>query len=122
MANDEQRNSDEAAVAQTARNYIESWFAGDAARMSLALHPELAKRSLDKGALVTLTAEQMIEYTTAGGGAANAEKAEPIEITVNQIDGDLATATVLSGLFTDYLQLVRTDSGWRIANALWKNV
>ena len=122
MANDEQRNSDEAAVAQTARNYIESWFAGDAARMSLALHPELAKRSLDKGALVTLTAEQMIEYTAAGGGAANAEKAEPIEITVNQIDGNLATATVLSGVFTDYLQLVRTDSGWRIANALWKNV
>jgi Putative lumazine-binding len=122
MPNDDRGKGDEAAVAQTARNYIESWFAADAARMSLALHPELAKRSLDKGALVTLTAEQMIEYTAAGGGAADAAKAEPIEITVDCVDGDLATATVLSGLFTDYLQLVRTDSGWRITNALWKNV
>ncbi len=122
MLDDDRGEGDEVGVAQAARDYIESWFAGDAERMARALHPELAKRSLDGAALATLTAEQMIEFTAAGGGTADAASAEPIEITVDRIDGDLATATVVSGLFMDYLQLVRTDSGWRIVNALWKHV
>ena len=33
-----------AAIRATALDYIEGWYAGDAARMERALHPELAKR------------------------------------------------------------------------------
>lgn len=36
--------SDEGAIRQTALDYIEGWYKGDAIRMERALHPELAKR------------------------------------------------------------------------------
>ena len=35
-----------AAITKTALDYIEGWYAGDAARMERALHPELAKRMI----------------------------------------------------------------------------
>jgi len=37
-------SNDEAAIRKTALDYIEGWYAGDAARMESALHAELAKR------------------------------------------------------------------------------
>jgi hypothetical protein len=38
------QTSDSAAIRQAALDYAEGWYAGDAARMEKALHPELAKR------------------------------------------------------------------------------
>jgi hypothetical protein len=35
-----------AEIKKTALDYIEGWYAGDAARMERALHPELAKRMI----------------------------------------------------------------------------
>jgi len=35
---------DETAVEAVAREYFESWFAGDSERMDRALHPDLVKR------------------------------------------------------------------------------
>ncbi|HEV7836602.1 MAG TPA: nuclear transport factor 2 family protein, partial [Gemmatimonadaceae bacterium] len=39
-----QSPADSVAIRQTALDYIQGWYAGDAARMERALHPELAKR------------------------------------------------------------------------------
>src|ERR1043165_10178274 len=36
--------TDAAAIKQTALDYIEGWYAGNAERMERSLHPELAKR------------------------------------------------------------------------------
>lgn len=41
-----QSRSDSAAIRQTALDYIQGWYTGDAARMQRAVHPELAKRVL----------------------------------------------------------------------------
>ena len=35
---------DEAAIRAAALDYLEGWYAGDAARMERSLHPDLAKR------------------------------------------------------------------------------
>jgi hypothetical protein len=35
---------------------------------------------------------------------------------------DIATATVTSAVYVDYLQLARTREGWNIANVLWDRV
>ena len=44
-------NADAAAIRQTALDYIEGWYEGNAERMERALHPELAKRDCaDKSA------------------------------------------------------------------------
>ena len=39
-----QEKSDEEAIVQTALDYIEGWYTGDAERMEQSLHPDLAKR------------------------------------------------------------------------------
>jgi Putative lumazine-binding len=111
--------TDEALVAEAALDYIEGWFEGDAERMERALHPELAKRRLEDGRLETFTAQQMIEATATGKGKRPVDE-RAIEITVEHVGEGIANATVISAPFVDYLQLARTDDGWKIVNVLWR--
>jgi len=43
-----------------------------------------------------------------------------IEVEVHDVYKDAATATVRSATYHEYVHLVRTSEGWRIANALWQ--
>ena len=112
-------------IAQTALDYFEGWFDGDAERMERALHPELAKRPgrVDhsvSGELGTLTAQQMIERTAEGVGKTRDVPDRRIEVQVVDVFGDIASATVRSAVYHEYLHLVRTPAGWKIVNALWQ--
>jgi hypothetical protein len=111
--------SEETLVVGAARDYVEGWFEGDAGRMERALHPELAKRSIDGDHVRTLTARQMIDATAEGAGKLPPEQ-RGIEVTVEHVDDGIANATVLSDPFVDYLQLARTEEGWKIVNVLWR--
>jgi hypothetical protein len=111
-------------ITAAALDYIEGWFDGDAERMRRALHPELAKRSLetdDAGVerLETLTADQMIGWTAEGMGRKEDPADRRIEITVDHIDDRIATATCVCAVYVDYLQLARTPEAWKIVNVLW---
>ena len=44
------------------------------------------------------------------------------DITVNDVYDQIATLTVRSAIYREYLQLVKTAEGWRILNALYMNV
>ena len=35
------------------------------------------------------------------------------------VHGAIASATVRSAVYREYVQLVRTPEGWKIVNALW---
>jgi hypothetical protein len=115
---------DEAAVRSTVADYFEGWFEGDAARMQRALHPDLAKRSLgeDGHRLDADTAELMVEKTARGVGMERRRKVgDPkVDIRVDDVYGTIASVTVNSAPYHEYLHLVRTRAGWRIANALWQ--
>jgi hypothetical protein len=113
-------SADEDAVVRCALDYFEGWFDADAGRMRRALHPELAKRSLGGGdALDQVTARQMIEWTAAGSGKERDPGARRIDVRVVEVHGDIATAVVDSNVYREYLHFVRTEAGWKIANALW---
>jgi len=43
-----------------------------------------------------------------------------IEVEIADVYGDIATAIVSSAPYHEYLHLVRTSEGWKIANALWR--
>ena len=43
-----------------------------------------------------------------------------VDVTVHDVYGDIATASVDSATYHEYLHLVRTPGGWQIANALWQ--
>jgi hypothetical protein len=109
------------AIVEAALDYFEGWFDGDASRIERALHPDLAKRSLDDdGAGVKhLTADVMIEATAAGRGKAFDVPDRGIEVDVVDVHGPIASATVRSAVYREYLQLVLTQDGWKIVNALW---
>jgi ketosteroid isomerase-like protein len=106
------------AITQTVLDYFEGWFDGDTARMERALHPDLAKRQAGEQ-LGTLTTPRMVELTAQGAGAEDRRDGR-VDIAVHDVYKDAATVTVRSATYHEYLHLVRTSGGWRIANALWQ--
>jgi hypothetical protein len=111
----------EAAIVDAVLDYFEGWFGGDAARMERALHPGLAKRALtsDRFTLDETTAEWMIDATARGVGRDQGGGQVQIDVTVDDVHGDIATATVRSSVYREYVQLAQTKQGWKIVNTLY---
>jgi ketosteroid isomerase-like protein len=110
--------TDAEAVTNTVLDYFEGWFDGDTARMERALHPELAKRRAGEELGIT-TKPRMVELTGQGAGAEDRADGR-VEIEVHDVYKNAATATVHTATYHEYVHLVRTGEGWRIANALWQ--
>jgi Putative lumazine-binding len=109
-------------IAQTALDYFEGWFDGDVQRMDRALHPDLVKRwpgEHQAASLGITTKERMLELTAAGEGADDGRDRR-LDVAIEDVYGDIASVTVRSAVYHEYLHLVRTRDGWKIANALWR--
>ena len=113
-------------VRSVALDYIEGWYAGDAERMERSLHDDLVKRTPlagDDTAAADLRAvskDRMVELTSGGGGRDVADPA--IEVFVHDVSDDIACARTVCVDFVDYMQMVKTPDGWKIANILFRNV
>lgn len=116
---------DEAAIRQTALDYIEGYFSGDVDRMERALHPELHKvipvthPKTGRMFIDKTGAGFIIEATRAKSGILEEDKRN-IEVTIFDINQDIAMVEVLSSMFYDYIQLAKIDGQWKIVNVLWK--
>jgi ketosteroid isomerase-like protein len=110
--------SDEDAVVATVCDYFEGWFDGDPVRMERALHEDLVKRRAGDELGVT-TKERMLELTRRGEGKEDVAD-RTLDIKVEDVYDDIASVTVCSAVYHEYVQLVRTRDGWKIANALWR--
>jgi hypothetical protein len=110
-------------IVASATDYIESWIAGDGDRMARCMHPELVKRwpqpdPQTGGCKVeTLTRAEMVAETADGKGA---QDAGPYQVSVLDAYGDLATVSVLSAAYMDYLHISRCGEAWLILNVLWQ--
>lgn len=118
-------STEEAAIIRTVLDYFEGWFEGNVSRMDRALHPALVKRSMDRDAAGTdtvesITTQQMIQWTAQGIGKTRDVGDRGIEVRVDDVDGRIASVTVHSTVYTEYVHLVRTGEGWKIVNTLWK--
>jgi len=111
------------AVEATAHDYMDGQLEGDVARVTRALHPDLAKRNLVANPNETLglgrmSSDELIRYTREG--ALKTPRAQwQRTITVLAVDEDIATVRVESPWFIDHLQMGRFDGRWVIVNALW---
>jgi len=112
-----------AAVEQVVADYYGSWFEGDPERMRSALHPQLAKRSVEQDPggqpyLDSIGTEYMVEATAQGAG-----KKHPAghEVVILDIDEDLATVKVVSTPYVEYLHVARFGDRWQIVNVLWRS-
>src|SRR5437762_12721352 len=77
-----------AAIKKTGLDYIEGWYAGDAARMERALHPELAKRMLStdpktgRSQFNQMGALTLVQRTRDGGGTKTPADRQLKEVTI----------------------------------------
>ena len=64
----------------------------------------------------------MVEATARGVGAKRATTPEDraIEVEIDDAYQWIASVTVRSSVYREYLHLVRTSQGWKIVNALWQ--
>jgi ketosteroid isomerase-like protein len=114
--------TDEQLIEKAVLDYFEGWFNADTERMDRALHPDLVKRwpGTDQGASLGITTkDRMVELTAAGEGRADVGDGT-IEVTIADVREDIASVIVRGGVYHEYLHLVRTRDGWKIANALWR--
>ena len=121
-----EKSQETQAIVAAALDYYEGWFDGEPERMERALHSDLVTRSLasDGRSVDTISAREMVKATADGIGRTRDPGSDrrDIEIHVDHVHGDIATVTVTSAVYVDYLQVVRTPEGWRIANVLWDRV
>ena len=115
--------TDAAAIEACARDYIEGWYAGDAARMERALHPELAKRIVarrpdGRSTLQTMGAMTLVQSTRARAG--KPETGKRADVKILDIFGRTASVRVDAESWIDYMHLAQEDGRWRIVNVLWE--
>jgi len=119
------READEESIKNTALDYIEGWYEGNAERMGRALHAELAKRGVfidpntGKTVMRSVGAEDMVKYTKAGAGK-NLEKKEKIELEILDMFKNTACVKLVSPDYVDYLHLARFEDKWAIVNVIWE--
>jgi predicted metal-dependent HD superfamily phosphohydrolase len=114
--------SDEELIEEVALDYFEGWFTGDVTRMDRALHPDLVKRWPGNDGAASLgitTKERMLELTAQSEGKDDVGDGT-LDVTILDIYQDIASVAVCAGVYQEYLHLVRTSEGWKIANALWR--
>ena len=115
---------DESAVIAAVKDYWEGWFDGRVDRMQRALHPALTKvgAAANGSGLQTMTAADMIRWTGEGEGVATRPADPTYTVTVNDLYHHIATVTVHSAIYREYLHLTRTPDGWKILNAHYMSV
>lgn len=112
-------------IKQTALDYIEGYYEGDAARMERALHPELAKRIVRTDAqgrsnLGQMSAMTLVQITRSGDGKNIPKEKQQKDVTVLDIFGNAASAKIIASDWVDYLQLAKWRGRWVIVNVLWE--
>lgn len=121
-----QSAADSAAIVQTALDYVEGWYSGDAERMQRALHPELAKRivvtdaTTNKSSLREMGAEELIEGTRSGYGTRIPKEAQQKDVTILDVYEGAASVRIVASSWIDYLHVARYEGRWVIVNVLWE--
>jgi len=121
-----QTAADSAAIRATALDYIDGWYAADAARMERALHPELAKRNVfsdqsGRSRLIQMSAMTLVNGTRSGGGSEIPVAQRSDSVRILDIYGGAASVRVRAATWVDYMHMAKYNGQWRILNVLWEN-
>jgi Putative lumazine-binding len=117
--------ADRAAITQTALDYIEGWYEGNAERMERALHPDLAKRIVrttpDGRARVDhMGALSLVQGTRSGWGKKTPPDKQQKDVTLLDVYGNAASVKVVASEWIDYLHMGKVNGRWVIVNVLWE--
>ena len=117
--------ADRAAITQTALDYIEGWYEGNAERMERALHPDLAKRIVrsqpeGRGRVEHMGALSLVQIVRTGHGKKTPADKQQKDITLLDVYGNAASVKVVAADWVDYLHLGKVNGRWVIVNVLWE--
>ena len=120
-----QTREDSTGIRNAALDYIEGWYAGDAARMNRALHPELQKRiinidSLGNPWVSNQGATHLVRNTRLGGGTRTPANQQRKDVRILDIFQNTASVRLDAATWIDYLHLVKWQGEWKIINVLWE--
>jgi hypothetical protein len=121
-----QTAADSAAIKQTALDYIEGWWEGNAERMERAVHPDLAKRIINtnpqngRNSLGHQSAMTLVQGTRRGGGKETPPAQQRKDVRILDIFGNTASVKVDAGTWIDYLHIAKWNGRWVIINVLWE--
>jgi hypothetical protein len=120
-----QTAADSSGIRQAALDYIDGYYAGDAARMERAVHPELAKRIVrtneqGRSQLGQMSAMTLVMGTRAGGGSDTPAAERRDDVTIFDIYQNAASAKIYASGWVDYLHLAKWNGRWVIINVLWE--
>jgi Putative lumazine-binding len=121
-----QSAADGAAIKQTALDYIEGWYEGNAERMEKSLHPELAKRMVEtnpangKSRLNQMSAMSLVQGTRAAYGKETPKEKQLKEVTILDVYENAASVKVVASDWIDYLHMAKFNGRWVIVNVLWE--
>ena len=118
-------DADKAAITQTALDYLEGWYAGDAERMERALHPELAKRIMrtnpqGQSRLDQMGAMTLVQSTRRGYGKSTPKDKQQKDITILDVFENAASVKAVASDWIDYLHVAKSNGKWVIVNVLWE--
>jgi hypothetical protein len=118
--------TDKAAIKQTALDYIEGWYEGNAERMERALHPELAKRIVrtnpqnGQSRLDQMSALSLVQGTRRGFGKQTPKDKQQKDVSILDVYGNTASVKIIASDWIDYLHIAKSNGRWVIVNVLWE--
>ena len=120
--------SEREAVRRAALDYLEGFYEGDSVKIVRSVRPDVRKAGYYKGQnATTYTAEEM-PYTDFLSYVRNFRKnnrttpaSAPREVSVGEVNDQIATAKVVAWWGIDYLQLAKYDGKWMIVNVIWQS-
>ncbi len=118
--------ADLAAIKQTALDYIESYYEGNAERMERALHPDLAKRIVHtdpksgRSRLDQMSAMSLVLGTRARASRPTPKDKQQKDVTVLDVFENAASVKIVATDWIDYLHVAKFNGRWVIVNVLWE--
>ena len=118
--------SDLAAIKQTALDYIEGFYEGNAERMERALHPDLAKRIVHtdqksgRSRLDQMSAMSLVQVTRAQASRPTPKDKRQNDVTVLDVFENAASVKIVASDWIDYLHVGKFNGRWVIVNVLWE--
>ena len=119
--------TDKSAIKQTALDYIEGWYEGNAERMERALHPDLTKRIVrphpenkNFSRLDNMSAMSLVQGTRRGFGKETPKDKQQKDVTILDVYGNAASVKIVASDWIDYLHIAKFNGRWVIVNVLWE--
>jgi Putative lumazine-binding len=119
-ATPEKPSTDTDAVRATVTDYIQGYYTADAARMERSLHPHYLKHTISGTdgdlRMMEKTGLQMVEDIRSGHPVPASER--QAKITVLDVNGDIASAKLVTLHWVDYLTLSKWNGQWKIVSVV----